>query len=947
MKTKLLQTLCIAISLLLSIPVWAQQDKVSGVLRGKDGIPLPGVNVLVKGTAKGTVTNFDGEYEISCALGDTLVFSYIGFDTREVKVTSELFGKNENILIVEKKPVLPIKSAAYLAALKQIKKDSFSLSASAQQKQTYNRDKLGYFSYNTIKDIEADSTGVTLTHFKPNVYFEVGLKTRTGFQFVKERNLPRLQNTYSQGQSRNGVLSAEGPETGTVFSYGPQLNLLAFDGTDYDFDTNGQLVTRGDAKAAEAYDNTIFKTGIQQSNTLFFNLSDEASVFNVDLTKRSLKDLYNIETSTVTNLLLGFKNSKGHDDLSWDAFVRLDQSDNQQPNLNGFQNNILLNTWATPISFSNAQGVTLADGSLRSFSPHRFNNPEGLLRRSRNSEQHRFFAASLKNRIKVSYDFELHSAFNYSASKNTQAFGVDRFTVGFENGYRSNREVEKTMFSGALGGDFRFQTHRGSQFDLKSTVTFLNEGLAYHLFQEEGDQGGQFENPQHIHLNAQQLHRNTLRFKNAITYQFKYSALKAAFIHNAYVSSLQQQAWFLPTLKLGSDLNSILNSNTFQKIYVSASTVYTVNDVNLLYGNSSHNSLNIRPEDSFSYRAVHDLFNTNSLNLEQVQTYNLNLNLRFKIGRMYYNFDATHFRQTTEDAVFPVFEADKFQLKNVATIKNKGLELHLGTEVRFDDQFRYKPSIAFSTHRPKVDRLLEARKRVPISGFTTVSQNLIEGLPTGVIVGSAYLRDANNAVVIGADGFPLVNPEPQVIGNAIPKYNLGIHQRISLYRFTLGVLIDVQKGGDVWNGTQNVLNYLGRSQESATERQRNNVVFNGVTAQGALNTQPVAFYDLENEVTESRFVRYGFEGVAETAIVDGSYINIKEINASYDFKPKRGTAFIRKLQLGLYAHNLFTWTKYRGASPYNTLYGNSSAKGLNFFNTPLASEVGVTFNLTL
>ena len=65
----------------------AQKRSVSGVIREKStNETLPGVSVLEKGTKNGTITNVDGKYEISVNEGATLVVSYIGLKTQEVKV---------------------------------------------------------------------------------------------------------------------------------------------------------------------------------------------------------------------------------------------------------------------------------------------------------------------------------------------------------------------------------------------------------------------------------------------------------------------------------------------------------------------------------------------------------------------------------------------------------------------------------------------------------------------------------------------------------------------------------------------------------------------------------------------------------------------------------------------------------------------------------------------
>ena len=63
--------------------VHGQQSKVKWTVTG-DGSLLPGVTVAVKGQQVGSVTDFDGNFEISANKDDVLVFSYIGFKTLEI-----------------------------------------------------------------------------------------------------------------------------------------------------------------------------------------------------------------------------------------------------------------------------------------------------------------------------------------------------------------------------------------------------------------------------------------------------------------------------------------------------------------------------------------------------------------------------------------------------------------------------------------------------------------------------------------------------------------------------------------------------------------------------------------------------------------------------------------------------------------------------------------------
>ncbi|SFU37349.1 TonB-linked outer membrane protein, SusC/RagA family [Pustulibacterium marinum] len=68
----------------------AQTKTVTGNVTGKDdGIPVPGVNIMIKGTGTGTSTDFDGNFSIETAVGDVLVFSAMGLKTQEVTVAGE------------------------------------------------------------------------------------------------------------------------------------------------------------------------------------------------------------------------------------------------------------------------------------------------------------------------------------------------------------------------------------------------------------------------------------------------------------------------------------------------------------------------------------------------------------------------------------------------------------------------------------------------------------------------------------------------------------------------------------------------------------------------------------------------------------------------------------------------------------------------------------------
>jgi len=82
MNKKLIRLLfCIAIFFIGSA---VNAQSVSGNIT-EAGMPLPGVNISVKGTSNGTASDFDGNYSLNeVNSGDTLVFSFIGYETQEI-----------------------------------------------------------------------------------------------------------------------------------------------------------------------------------------------------------------------------------------------------------------------------------------------------------------------------------------------------------------------------------------------------------------------------------------------------------------------------------------------------------------------------------------------------------------------------------------------------------------------------------------------------------------------------------------------------------------------------------------------------------------------------------------------------------------------------------------------------------------------------------------------
>ena len=81
-----LRKVVLTLALLTSFVAYAQERVITGKVTGEDGSGLPGVNVLVKGTTNGTVTDSDGQFRLEAGSNSILIFSFVGYASQEVSV---------------------------------------------------------------------------------------------------------------------------------------------------------------------------------------------------------------------------------------------------------------------------------------------------------------------------------------------------------------------------------------------------------------------------------------------------------------------------------------------------------------------------------------------------------------------------------------------------------------------------------------------------------------------------------------------------------------------------------------------------------------------------------------------------------------------------------------------------------------------------------------------
>ncbi|PKQ45440.1 SusC/RagA family TonB-linked outer membrane protein [Confluentibacter flavum] len=102
MKTKFSGILTLLLAFVVQL-TFAQEKTVSGIISDDSGLPLPGATVIVKGTTTGTSSDFDGNFSIRVNQGATLVFSFVGYITKEVVVGA---SNSINVTLSEDSAVL-------------------------------------------------------------------------------------------------------------------------------------------------------------------------------------------------------------------------------------------------------------------------------------------------------------------------------------------------------------------------------------------------------------------------------------------------------------------------------------------------------------------------------------------------------------------------------------------------------------------------------------------------------------------------------------------------------------------------------------------------------------------------------------------------------------------------------------------------------------------------
>jgi hypothetical protein len=911
--------------LLFLLPILTHAQPLQGYyrdfLRTENGTPVNNAVILNKTSGDSTVSNAAGFFEIKVTEGDVLLLNYDN-NIRETVITKPMIKlQSAPYQPAGLQPVMPVVTTAYEKALQ--KKSSvpaipvFASTGSLLSLAPKTPIQL------PVKTVVVKNGQL---HIKPLV--QKRLTLAGSYNIVTELKManaqPALQTLYAQGREGNW----RGAETNELFSYGPGLAMLEYDGTGYDYDPNGRFVNKGsgNGRAAAAPGNSVIRTGalLSQSLTIAGRI------------RKSGYDKWNFSNgfthSTEQALLQQNRNSSYSINSSTSVYIKKNlitacynyqQQNFSNSNRNGFLNRVYMNALLTPAGFQNSGGFEL-NGGQRSYS-RQADNPYFLLSQNGNGYVRRQYGGAFSIEKKISR-LQYKIAQSLEQVKETSEERYKPATAYFEDGIFTVRNQQSRHYS--LNTYLNYTTYFDNS-DLKGEATFN------YIF---SDAQTRISYPA---VPAYRYQRST--HEANLSYLLRYDGYRfnagGSFASRFYFSNTaSKNHLFLPSLTLYAAKNQIGNRLDL-KLLTSYSSF--AGEAGFNQHTAQTNLLQLNTSQLLQFFPTREI--THYQGLRAILYKEWNVTLEATLNRKWQLNTEWFFKKTNND-IFPVLENNRMVMKNAASHRNRGVEVEAAFNPYDNNNktFFFNGSASFLSYRNRVTQLAGGYSNIPYAGFSNVHKALVAGAPLGVIIGNTWLRDAAGNQIIGADGFPLVNNQLSVIGDPNPDYILKMHHRLRVKKWSMSADWEWRKGGDVWNGTRAVLDYYGRSQQSAGERDISGYVFKGVLQNGQPNNIPVQFYNTAQPLSQNRWVRYGYTGVAEDYIDKADQLRLSNITFSRKWTFRK---HIQQLVLSAYVRNWVLWQARKGVDAGQLLLDQPGGGGLDFFNIPSAKNFGCNLSI--
>lgn len=442
---------------------------------------------------------------------------------------------------------------------------------------------------------------------------------------------------------------------------------------------------------------------------------------------------------------------------------------------------------------------------------------------------------------------------------------------------------------------------------------------------------------------------------------------------NDWTSTLPKdnRSFFYPSVNLGYVFTEMLDESdilSFGKVRISWAEVGKDAPPHVI--GTSYSQPSAFPINGQSGFTRSNISGSPDLKPERTSTIEIGTNLKFMENR--FDLDVSWYKANSKDQIIPIplspTTGYTALYANSGEIENKGLEIMLKANVLKSKDFDLNLMANFSKNKNKVISIRDGIDEIDIAsqyGYagSTAYIKLIEGIPYGSIFGTSYKRyygpdeeeddlylDKDRPLLIGDDGFPVIDSELKILGNSTPDWIGGFGANVRYKQFELSALIDVSYGGDKYSQYNNFYAAFGIAKYTLD---RNDMkVFDGYTSTGEKNTKEVWLGQGEGPDGEdygAGFYRNTYRASTENSVLDASYIKLRNISLTYNLgsvlSQKVG---FRNASVKLSASNLILWTRYDFWDPEVTSSGaGNNAMGLSGLAHPGVASYALTLKLDI
>ncbi|MDB5226980.1 MAG: Colicin receptor precursor [Bacteroidota bacterium] len=317
------------------------------------------------------------------------------------------------------------------------------------------------------------------------------------------------------------------------------------------------------------------------------------------------------------------------------------------------------------------------------------------------------------------------------------------------------------------------------------------------------------------------------------------------------------------------------------------------------------------------------------------------------------NIEYTYYDKQTKNEVvdvdLPPSSGYRTAELNVGKISNKGHELQVRAIPYKNSWIEWSLFGTFQKNKSKVIKVSDATTEaiitqgiIPYAANGTAALVLREGMPYGVFKVTDYLRDPNgNIVVNAANGIPIQDKDTFSYVSSEPKFKYSFGTDLVIKGLSIHVLFDGKVGGKFISISRISTDFNGTALETGMNNREAYLVPNSVVLNADGTYSP-------NVIKTTNYQYFNAEPAAN-AIVDGSYLKLREVAVSYTLPTKAfGKAPIKGITIGVFGRNLKYWLAKSNqfSDPETSGYGlNGNAQNIESQNTPSTRSYGFDFRI--